>query len=91
MNMVCSRPIWSDTQPKNGRVRPFRMRSMLNAKVSAGMVRPMRLTGVSAILKSLAMGASCAVAMRPPAAIMMNMMYMTQKTGVLSISSGPAW
>ena len=91
MSMVCSRPILSETQPKNGRVRPFSMRSMLRAKVSAGSVMPIRLTGISATLKSLAMGASCAVAIRPPAAIMMNMTYITQKTGVLSISSGFAW
>ena len=35
----------SDTQPKNGRVTPFRMRSIESAKVSAGKVMPTRLTG----------------------------------------------
>ena len=28
ISIVSSRPIWSDTQPKNGRVRPFSTRSM---------------------------------------------------------------
>ena len=85
-NMVFSRPMWSDTQPKNGRVSPFSTRSIVAAKVKAGSVMPMRLTGTSAILKSLAIGPSCAVAMRPPAAIMTNIRYMTQKTGVPAIS-----
>jgi len=57
-NMVFSRPMWSDTQPKNGRVSPFSTRSILAAKVKAGSVMPSRLTGTSAILKSLAMGPS---------------------------------
>ena len=35
-NMVFSRPRWSDTQPKNGRVNPFSTRSMVAAKVNAG-------------------------------------------------------
>ena len=47
--MVFSRPMWSDTQPKNGRVTPFSTRSIVAAKVSAGSVMPMRLTGTSAI------------------------------------------
>ena len=38
MNMVFSRPILSDTQPKNGRVKPFRTRSIVAAKVTAVMV-----------------------------------------------------
>ena len=44
---------------------------------SAAMVTPMMLTGTSAILKSRAIGASCAVAISPPAAIITNMAYMT--------------
>ena len=88
MSIVSSRPMWSDTQPKNGRVRPFSTRSMERAKVSAGSVRPMRLTGMSAILKSLAIGASCAVAIRPPAPTRTNMTYITQNTGERSISTG---
>ncbi len=77
MNMVFSRPMWSDTQPKNGRVNPLRMRSIDSAKVSAGKVSQAKVTGTSAIWKSRAIGASCAVAIRPPAAIMTNIAYMT--------------
>src|SRR3569833_2047487 len=88
MNMVSSRPILSDTQPKKGRVRPFKTRSIANAKVRAGRVRPTRLTGTSAILKSLAIGASCAVAIRPPAATSTNIRYMPQNTGLRAISLG---
>jgi hypothetical protein len=36
----------------------------------------------------LAIGATCAVAMRPPAATQMNMMYMIQKMGVRSTWPG---
>ena len=86
MNMVFSRPMWSDTQPKNGRVSPLSTRSMVSAKVRAGRVIPIRLTGIVSILKSLAMGASCAVAIKPPAAMSTNITYMTQKVGVLIIS-----
>ena len=45
-------------------------------------------TGTSAILKSFAIGASCATAMRPPAATITNMRYMTQNTGSRMISIG---
>src|SRR5262249_100500 len=53
MNIVFSRPIWSDTQPKNGRVSPFKTRSIDSAKVSAGTVNPRRDTGTLAISKSV--------------------------------------
>ncbi len=72
MSIVISRPMWSETQPKNGRVNPFSTRSIVNANVSAGSVNPMMLTGTSAILKSLAIGASCATAIKPPAATSTN-------------------
>ena len=81
MSMVSSRPMLSETQPKNGRVRPFSTRSIESANVSAGSVSPMMLTGISAILKSLAIGASCAVAIRPPAPTSTNITYITQNTG----------
>src|SRR5437870_1787290 len=58
MSMVFSRPMLSETQPKNGRVRPFRMRSIASANVRAGSVMPTKLTGISAILKSFAIGAN---------------------------------
>ena len=50
MNIVFSRPIWSDTQPKNGRQMPLSTRSMVKAKVSAGRVSPRIETGTPAIL-----------------------------------------
>jgi hypothetical protein len=31
MNIVFSRPMWSETQPKNGRQSPFNTRSMESA------------------------------------------------------------
>ena len=83
-----SRPIRSESQPHTGRVMPFRMRSIESAKVNAGSVRPRIDTGTSATLKSFAIGASCAVAMRPPDAMSTNMRYMTQNTGVRAISTG---
>ncbi len=86
INIVFSRPILSDTQPKNGRVSPFRMRSIDRAKVRAGSVRPISETGTVSILKSLAMGASCAVAIKPPAPTSTNITYMTQKIGDCTIS-----
>ena len=45
------------------------------------------LTGTSAIPKSLAMGASCAVAIKPPAAIMTNIAYITQNAGVATFAA----
>ena len=50
MNIVFSRPMWSDTQPKNGRHTPLRTRSIVRAKVSAGRVNPRIETGTPAIL-----------------------------------------
>ncbi len=88
ISIVFSRPILSDTQPKNGRVTPFRMRSIDSAKVNAGRVMPMRLTGTASILKSWAIGASCAVAISPPAPTSTNIAYMTQKIGERIISNG---
>ena len=50
MNIVFSRPIWSETQPKNGRHTPLSTRSIVRAKVSAGSVSPRIETGMPAIL-----------------------------------------
>src|SRR5271166_5043031 len=91
MNMVGSRPMLSETQPKNGRVNPFSARSSESAKVRAGRVTPMRLTGTSATPKSLAIGPSWAVAIRPPAAIMTNIAHISQNAGVFAICSGEYW
>jgi hypothetical protein len=88
MNIVVSRPIRSDTQPKNGRVTPFSTRSIESANASAGRVSPNSVTGASATWKSCAIGPSCAVAIRPPAPIITNIAYRTQKSGVASILAG---
>src|SRR5262249_55960955 len=88
MNMVFSRPIRSDTQPKNGRDKPLSTSPMDNAKVSAGMVSPNSDTGTLSIAKSLAMGASCAVAIRPLLPTMTNIAYISQNGGDLSTGEG---
>ncbi|GJE46724.1 hypothetical protein AEGHOMDF_5931 [Methylobacterium soli] len=46
------------------------------------------LTGTSATLKSWAIGPIWAAAIRPPAATITNMAYITQKTGVRTASRG---
>ena len=88
MNIVFSRPIVSETKPKNGRPNPSKIRSSEMAKVSAAICRPNRLTGTSATRKSWAMGAICAAAIRPPEATITKIAYMTQKTGVRTTSRG---
>jgi hypothetical protein len=77
----------SETQPKKGRIKPLSTRSMESAKVSAGKVKPKKLADFSATPKSFAIGASCAVAIKPPAAVITNMTYMSQNSGVLAMSS----
>ena len=88
MNMVFSRPMWSDTNPKNGRPKPSKMRSSEIAKVSAAIWKPSMLTGSLAILKSCAIGAIWAAAIRPPAATITNTRYITQKIGLRSTCGG---
>ena len=88
MNIVFSRPIWSETQPKNGRPNPSKIRSSEIARVSVAIVRPSMLTGTSATWKSWAIGAICAAAIRPPAATITNIAYITQNTGVRTVSLG---
>ncbi len=87
-NNVSSRPMKSETQPKRGRLRPFMRLLIERANVSAGIVKPRRVTGVCAIPKPLAIGASCAVAMRPLAATSTKSMYKNQKTALRSVCSG---
>src|SRR5262249_36879102 len=83
--MVFSRPIWSETQPQKGRQRPLITRSAASAKGRARTVQPRMLTGTLSTLKSLAIGASCAVAIKPPVATMVIMKYMSQKCRVANI------
>ena len=87
-NIVFSRPIWSDTQPKNGRVTPLSTRSIESAKVSAGMVMNSSVTGCLATPKSVAITESWAVAISPPAPTSTNIRYITQNTGCRATSTG---
>ncbi len=88
MNIVFSRPMWSDTQPKNGRDTPLSTSPIDNAKPSAGMVSPSIDTGMLSIAKSLATGASWAVTIRPPVPTMTNIAYISQNGGDFSTSAG---
>ena len=81
MNMVFSRPIMSEIQPKNGRVRPLRMRSMVAAKVTAVIVSPISVTGTLSTFQSTAIGLRLAVTISPPAPTITNMKYISQKIG----------
>src|SRR5579871_593381 len=84
MNMVRSRPILSDTQPKKGRVSPLAMRCSVSAKGSAAM--PEIVT--SAMPKSRITGANCETTISPPVDIMVIMRNISQKIGVRIICSG---
>ena len=68
--MVFSRPIWSETQPKNGRAPPLARLSTMSA-VASTVLPPSR--SILSRPKSLAMSESCAVAIRPLAETMTNM------------------
>src|SRR5580698_2368266 len=81
ISMVFSRPIRSDTQPKNGRVNPLVIRSSVNANGSAAMPKIVR----SAIPKLRMNGANCEITIRPPVDIMVIMRNSSQNTGVFSI------
>src|ERR1041385_5400110 len=68
MNMVGSRPILSDSQPKKGRAIPFKMLSMMPAITSVVPAMPRNTTCVLSSPKSRAIGPSCAVAAGGPMA-----------------------
>ena len=84
MNIVFSRPKRSDTQPKNGRVAPFVIRSSDSASGSSG--RPN--TSTSAIPKSRVNAPICDVTISPVVDIIVIIANISQKTGVPSISCG---
>ena len=88
MNIVRSRPIWSDSQPKAGRDNAFMARPTSRAKLSAGMVTPRIDTGALSMPKSAATGASWAAVIRPPAPTSANIAYISQKGRDFSISRG---
>src|ERR1700712_2579912 len=64
------------------------MRSREIAKGGAAIWKPSMLTGTSATSKSWAIGPICAAAIRPPAATITNVAYITQKTGLRTASRG---
>jgi hypothetical protein len=54
---------------------------MVSAMTIAGTLKPNSTTVASAMPRSLAIGASCAADIRPPAATRKNIRYMIQKIG----------
>ena len=84
MNIVISRPMRSDTQPKNGRVSPLVKRDSVSDSGSAAMP----ITSTSATLNSFANGPTFETTMRPEVDIMLIMMNSSQKIGLCSISRG---
>ena len=82
--MVFSRPIRSETQPKNGRVNPLVIRSNVSANGNAAI--PKIVT--SAMPKLRMTGANCEITIRPPVDIMVIMTNSSQNTGVFSIAAG---
>src|SRR3984893_14664041 len=80
-NRVVSRPIRSDTQPKNGRVNPLVIRSNVKASGNA----PIPKMVASAMPKSLEKDAICEMTMRPDVDIIDIIKNINQKTGVFNI------
>ena len=79
----------SETQPKNGRVRPLVTRSNVSAAGTAAMVTP-RITTVvfASIPNALAKLVNWVMTMRPPVDIIDIITNISQNTGDLSISPG---
>ena len=83
-NMVFSRPMWSETQPKNGRVNPLAIRCSVSANGSAAMPA----ISTSAMPKSFITGPNCDTTISPPVDIIVIIRNISQNTGVFSISPG---
>src|SRR5213080_4977422 len=84
MTIVFSRPIRSDSQPKNGRVRPLVIRSSDRASGSSGRPNTIAL----AIPKSRVNAAICEVTINPAVDIIVIMTNISQKIGVRNMSAG---
>ena len=82
--IVFSRPIWSDNQPKNGRVRPLVMRSTVSASGNAATPNTMTF----ATPKSREKAANCEMIINPPVDIIVIMPNSSQNTGWRSIWRG---
>src|SRR6202171_3251496 len=74
MNMVLSRPIRSDTQPKKGRVKPLVKRSIVKASGNAAMPKMV----ASVMPKSFEKDAICEMTMRPDVDIIVIMTNISQ-------------
>ena len=85
MNIVFSRPIRSETHPKNGRVSPLVMRSTVSASGSAAMPH----TVILAMPKSAAKLPICEITISPEVDISDIITNISQKTGVFSIVALP--
>ena len=72
-NMVFSRPMWSESQPKKVRDAPFIRLFSERANGSAPSVIPSSETWTFARLKFSAMGPNWATTISPPVATMVNM------------------
>ena len=81
--MVFSRPMRSDTQPKNGRVRPLQKRSIVSASGRAAKPH----TASLAMPKSPANAPICDVTIRPEVDIIDIIANISQKTGLRSMDA----
>ena len=85
--MVFSRPMLSDTQPKNGRVSPLVRRSTVSASGNAARPNTMTL----ATPKSRENAANCEMIIRPPVDIIVIMKNISQNTGCAASVSARRW
>ena len=77
---IAPRPIWSDTQPKNGRVSPLVKRSMVSARGSAAAPQ----TSIFATPNSVAKLAICEMTISPDVDISVIITNISQKIGEAS-------
>ena len=81
--------MWSDNQPKNGRVNPLVMRSNVSAAGTAAMVIPKMTTDVvPSIPKALAKLVNCVMTISPPVDSIDTIPNSSQNTGDFSIYIG---
>src|SRR5271154_5183815 len=87
-NIIYSRPIQSDRNPKSGRPSPFMKLLIESETIIAGPTAPRIATGVLAIPNALAIWESWAATIRPVDAIKTKAAYIAQKTGLQRVLSG---
>ena len=71
----------SETQPKNGLVKPLSTRSIVAANVTVVIVTAIIVTETLSSFQSTAIGLRLAVTIKPPAPTITNMKYISQKIG----------